>query len=153
MNRVRSSAVLVLALVAASACGGSSSSNHSANFKTSFASVSNQLKQSAQAIGAAIEQAPNQTDAQIASSFHGLAGRWQGDVSKLETLKPPSNLQTTFNTLTSAATRTESDLTAIASAAETHGVSAAKQASASLVTDILSAKSASTTITNKLGIK
>jgi len=47
--------------------------------------------------------------------------------------------------------RAEADLNAIVAAAETHGSSAA-QASASLVTDILSAKSASTTITQKLGV-
>ena len=51
------------------------------------------------------------------------------------------------------ANRVEADLTAIVSAASTHSGAAAKQASASLVRDILTAKSAATTITQKLGIK
>jgi hypothetical protein len=153
MMKGRSPAALVAVAVAIAGCGGSSSSDQTAKFKKSYAAVSNHLRQTSQAIGSAIQQAPGQTDAQLATTFHGLASRWQSQVSELETLHPPSNLQTVFNTLTSAATRTESDLTAIASAAETHGVAAAKQASASLVTDILAAKAASTTITNKLGIK
>jgi CRISPR/Cas system-associated protein Csm6 len=82
-----------------------------------------------------------------------LAIRWQTALSQLETLKPPSNLAAPLNTLSDAANRAEADLTAITAAAATHSSSAAKQASASLVTDILSAKSASTTITQKLGIQ
>ena len=63
-------------------------------------------------------------------------------------MKPPANLGATFNTLTSAASRAEADLNAIVAAAETHDETpAAEQASASLVTDIESAKAASTTIT------
>ena len=49
--------------------------------------------------------------------------------------------------------RVEADLTAFVSAAPTHNGAAAQQAIASLVTDILSAKGASTVITNKLGTK
>ena len=144
---------LVGALLVITACGGGSSSDPTAKFKTSFSSVVNQLKQTSQAIGVAIEKASSQTDAELASTFRTLAQRWQGQVSRLVTLKAPSGLSTSFNTLSAAAARTETDLTAIAAAAETHSASAAKQASATLVTDILSAKSASTTITSKLGIK
>jgi hypothetical protein len=64
---------------------------------------------------------------------------------------PPSNLGVTYNTLTGAATRVEADLNAIVAAAATHRSSAAKQASATLVTDILAAKASATTITDKLG--
>jgi hypothetical protein len=136
-------------------CGGSSSSSsdQGAKFKTSYESVANQFKHDSQAIGAAIKRAAGKTDAQIATEFHDLATRWQKHVSQLETLKPPSNLAATFNTLTSAASRAETDLNAIVSAAKTDSKSAAEQASASLVTDILSAKSASATITKKLGTK
>jgi hypothetical protein len=144
----------VAALLLPVGCGGgSSSSSQTANFKTDFSSAVSQLKQTSQSIGQAIVHASSQTDAQIASAFNALAGRWQGAVSKLETLKPPSNLSTAFNTLTAAATRAETDLNAIVVAAKTHSASAAEQASASLVTDVASAKAASTTITDKLGIK
>jgi outer membrane murein-binding lipoprotein Lpp len=46
-----------------SGCGGSSSSNQTATFKTSFQSAVNQLRDTSQAIGTAIKQAPSQTDA------------------------------------------------------------------------------------------
>lgn len=144
---------LVGALLLPIGCGGGSSTDPTAKFKAGFSPVVNQLKQTSHAIGVAIEQAPSKTDAQLGSEFHALAGRWQSQVSQLETLKPPADLSASFNTLTAAATRTEADLTAIVAAAETHSVSAARQASATLVTDILSAKSASTTITKKLGLK
>jgi hypothetical protein len=137
-------------------CGGSSSSSTSdqtANFKTSYESAANQLKQTSQAIGRAIQQAPSRTDAQIASTFRDLASRWQNQLSQVQTLKPPANLAATFNTLTGAAGRVEADLNAIVAAASTHSGSAAKQAGASLVTDIVSAKAAGTAITDKLRAK
>ena len=151
-----SGAALLVTLALLAGCGGSSSSSTSdqtANFKMSYESAANQLKQSSQAIGTAIQQAPKQTDAQIGAAFHNLASRWQNQLSQLQTLKPPSNLAATFNTVTGAASRVEADLNAIVAAAATHNGAAAQQASASLVTDILSAKAASTVITNKLGAK
>jgi hypothetical protein len=138
-----------------SACGGSSGSspNRTATFKSGLAPVLNQFGQSARAIGMAIQGAPSQTDAQIATTFKGLASSWQSHVSQLETLKPPANLAADFNTLTSAAAAAESDLNAIVAASLTHSASSAKQASATLVTDILNAKSAATKLSNTLGIK
>ncbi len=147
-------AFLVMLALLVAGCGGSSSSSsadQTATFKTGYESAANQLKQSSQAIGAAIQQAPKQTDAQIHAAFQNLASRWQNALSQLQTLKPPANLAVTFNTVTGAAGRVEADLNAIVAAAATHSSSAAEQASASLVTDIQSAKAASTTITSKLG--
>ena len=139
--------------LALAGCGGSSSSSQTANFGTSFSSTANQLKATSHEIGVAIERAPSRTDAQLASTFSALAARWQNQVNRLKALQPPSSVSTAFNRLKSSATRVEADLNAIAAAAETHNASAAKQATASLVTDILSAKSASTTITNTVGAK
>lgn len=152
---VKTCGVFLVTLVLLAGCGGSSSSSsdQTAQFKTSHESLANQLKQSSQAIGTAIQQAPSQTDAQLAATFRSLASRWQAQLSQLKTLKPPSNLTATFNTLTGAASRAEADLNAIAAAAGTHNAAAPKQASTSLVTDILSAKAVSTAITNKLGAK
>jgi hypothetical protein len=76
-----------------------------------------QLKQGSHAIGVAIQQAPSQTDAQL------------------------------------AATRVGADLNAIVAAAATHSSTAANQASARLVTDILAAKESATMITDKLGAR
>lgn len=156
MLKYAARAALVFALMVPTACGGSSSSSSSdptAQFKSSLSPVVGQLKQTSHAIGTAIEKAPSQTDAQIAVAFHALATQWQDHVSRLQTLKAPASLAVTFNTLTGAATRAEADLNAIVAAAQTHSAAAAKQASATLVTDILAAKAASTTITNKLGIQ
>jgi hypothetical protein len=136
-----------------SGCGGSSSADQTAKFKTDFGSVVNQLRDTSRSIGTAIQQASSQTDAQIGTTFQGLASRWQSQVSRLQTLKPPSNVSTEFNTLTGAAGRAEADLTAIAAAAGNHSSTAATQATSILITDITSAKSASTTITQRLGIK
>jgi hypothetical protein len=136
-----------------SGCGGSSSTNQTATFKTSFSSVANQFRSTSQAIGSAIEQASSRTDAQLASEFRDLAQRWQSALTRLDALKPPSSVAGAFNKMSGAATRAEADLNAIAAAAGSHNGPAARQGSVSLVTDILAAKSASTTITNKLGIK
>ncbi len=156
MLRFVARAALVVAFVLPAACGSSASSSSSdptAQFKSSLSPVVGQLKQTSQAIGLAIEKAPSQTDAQIASAFHALAIQWQDQVSRLQTLKAPASLAVTFNTLIGAATRAEADLNAIVAAAQTHSAAAAKQASATLVSDILAAKTASTTITNRLGIQ
>jgi hypothetical protein len=144
----------LLATLVLAGCGRSSSSSSSdqtASFKTSFNSAAGQLKQGSHAIGVAIQQAPSQTDAQLAATFHQLASRWQRALSQLQTLTPPSNLGVTYNTLTGAATRVEAYLNAIVAAAATRRSSAAKQASATPVTDILAAKASATTITDKLG--
>jgi hypothetical protein len=115
--------------------------------------VVNQLRNTSRSIGTAIQQASSQTDAQIGTTFQGLASQWQSQLSRLQTLKPPSNVATEFNTLTGAAGRAEADLTAIAAAAANHSNTGATNATSSLITDITSAKSASTTITQRLGIK
>jgi hypothetical protein len=142
-----------VAVVLAGCGGGSSHSDQTAAFKTNLSRVANQLRVTAQGMGTAIERGPSQTDAQITGSFSQLAHSWQHELSELETLKPPSKLATDFNTLTDAARRVEADLAAIVSAARTHSKSGAEQAAASLVTDILSAKSASTKLTDQLGIR
>jgi hypothetical protein len=148
---------IAAALLLPVGCGGgnsdSSSSSQTATFKTAFSSAVDQLGQTSKAIGTAIEHASTQTDAQIASTFNDLAGRWQSGVTQLQALEPPSNLSTTYNTLTVAATRAETDLKAIVVAANSHSATAAAAASKSLVIDVANAKSAATTLTNKLGIK
>ncbi len=152
-RHLKSRGALAATVVLLSGCGGSSPSDQGAKFKTGILPVVNQFRDISHGIGTAIQQARSQTDAQIAAAFQTLASRWQNKLSQLETLKPPSSLAVTFNTLTGAASRVEADLTAIVTAARTHSSAAAEQASAGLVSDILSAKSASTTITNTLGIK
>jgi hypothetical protein len=144
------------AALALAGCGGgkaSTSTNDTATFKAGLSPVAIQLRETAKGMASAIQRAPSQTDAQIGASFGQLASEWQAELSQLETLKPPSNLATDYNTLTDGARRVESDLNAVVAAAHTDSTSAAEQASASLVTDLLSAKAASTKLTDQLGIK
>jgi hypothetical protein len=146
-------AALVLAIAPLAGCGGGSSSSSTASqasFKTSYSDVANQFRQTSVAIGQAIQQAPHETNTQIAAAFRQLATRWQKQVDRLKTLTPPANVAAAYNTVRSAAARVERDLSNIATAARANSASAAEHASASLVTDIQTAKSASTTITNTL---
>lgn len=143
--------VAVLALL--SGCGGSSSSDQTAKFKSSYGSVVAQLETSSKAIATAIQQAASKSDAQIGTTFRDLAAGWQSQLSQLETLKPPSKVAADLNTLASPAQRVESDLNAIVAAAGTHSKAAAEQASASLVADLTAVKSAAGTLNQKVGIK
>lgn len=152
-SRYPSRVGVLLAVVLLAGCGGSSPPQQGAGFKSGFGPIVNQFKQISRSIGMAVQQASSKTDAEIATTFRHLAAEWQSQVSRLETLTPPASLSVVFNTLTGATARVESDLNAVVSAALTHSKTAATQAGANLVGDILAAKSAATTITNRLGIK
>ncbi|MGI8803967.1 MAG: hypothetical protein ACR2KV_17695 [Solirubrobacteraceae bacterium] len=130
-----------------------SSPDETAKFKTDYTAAIGQLKQASASIGTAIQTAGSQSDTQILSTFRGLAGRWQTQLSQLETLKPPPKLAANFNTLTNGATRVESDLNAIVAAAATHSKAAAEQAGASIVVDVTAAKAADAALKQALGIK
>lgn len=149
--KVVSATVLAAVLALATGCGSSSSSSDT--FKKSYQSITTQLQQTSAAIGSAIQGAPSKTDAQIHSTFQALATRWQNQLSQLSALKPPSDLAAKFNTLTSAAGRVESDLSAIVAAAAIHSKTNAEQAAASLVNDAVATRSADAPIRQKLGLK
>ena len=136
----RKGCVLVaIAAIPMASCG---SSDPTAQFKTGYNALRQPFNQTANAIGSAVQHAPTQTDAQIHATFQNLAQRWQGQLSRLETLKPPKNVASQFNTITDDATRLDSDLDAIVSAASTDSASAAEQASASLAADATALKAA-----------
>jgi len=143
---------LMLALAGLVACGGggssggSSTTTHTASaseFASPYHQATAQLQSISKQVGAAIEQAPHASDAQLAKEFQALAGHWQEQLSALETLSAPAALATGFNTLKDAVTRVESDLNSVVTASETHSKTAGEQAGANLVTDILAAKTAS----------
>lgn len=154
MTRPRSAAIaaVLAGLLLLAACGGSSSTDPSAKFKTSYESARSHLKGTSEAIGAEIQQASSQSDGQVLSAFRKLAGRWQTQLSQLQSLKPPATVSTDFNSLTGAASRVESDLNAVVSAAATHSYSAAQQAGASIVSDVTAARRADAAIAHKLRI-
>lgn len=153
--RIQVKATAFTSVVAALAllCGCGSSSDTTSKFKAGYNSLRGELNQTGGAIAAEIEQAPKQTDAQVEQAFRGLASRFQSQLSKLETLKPPSNLAADWNSVTAAASRLEGDLNAIAAAAATHSASAAKQAGASLAADAQALQTAVAPVKSKLGLK
>jgi hypothetical protein len=147
---------LTLALAGPVACGGGGSSStktdtaQSGEFATRYHQATAQLQSLSKEIGTAIEQAPHLSDTQLAQEFHTLSGHWQEQLSALEALSAPAALAVGFNTLKDAVSRVESDLNSVVTASETHSKSAGEQAGASLVTDILAARSASEQLDKQL---
>jgi hypothetical protein len=123
------------------------------NFKYGYNAVRGPLNQTGQAIATEIQQAPQQTDAQVAATFRTLAARFKGQVAKLKALEPPASVADDWNNVTSAASRLDSDLYAIASAAVSHSTAAAYQAGASLAADAQALTEALAPIKQKLGLK
>jgi hypothetical protein len=143
--------ICVLAVVAVLAgCGGSDTTTQ---FKSGYNAVRGQLNQTGQAIATEIQQAPKQTDAQVAANFHNLAGQFSSQLAKLKALKPPANVSSDWNNVTNAATKLAADLNAIASAATTHNTAAAQQAGASLAADAQALTQSLTPVKQKLGLK
>ena len=139
----------VLVLIAG--CGGSSSSS-SANFKPGYTSAMKALGTTASQIGTTIEGAANQTDSQLETTFKSLATRWQTGATQLDKLTAPSSVSSEFASLKGAASRVETDLNGIASAASSHSQSAAKTAAEHLVVDLAAGKTADSKIRSTLGL-
>jgi molecular chaperone GrpE (heat shock protein) len=110
--------------------------------------VLNQFKHASQKTGAALKQASSQNDSQVAGTFQQLAAKWEVALTKLEMLRPPSQLTAAYNRLKSQVSKVKADLAAIVSAAQSHNAAAAKAATTKLVNDIVSAKATSTTLSN-----
>ena len=145
------SGVCVVAVVGALAgCGGS---DDTATFKSGYNAVRAPLNQTGQAIAAEISQASKQTDAQVSASFRSLALRFQSQLAQLKALKPPSSVANQWKDVTAAATRLDSDLSAIGAAAGAHNSSATQQAAARLAADASALTQAINPIKQKLGLK
>ncbi len=142
------------ALVLLAGCGGSSSSSSasSANFKPGYTSAMKALGTTASQIGTTIQGAAHQSDSQLESSFKSLATDWQTGTAQLDKLTAPSSVSTAFAGLKGAASRVETDLNAIASAASSHSQTAAKTAAEHLVIDLAAGKAADTKIRSTLGL-
>jgi hypothetical protein len=123
------------------------------DFKSGFAAATAKAGAASHDIGVELEKAGSQNDAQLQTKFTQLAAEWQQAVSALGTLTPPAAVSSQFATLSDAASRTETDLKAIATAGATHSKQLGTQAVSSLIKDILKAKAAATVVAHKLGIK
>jgi hypothetical protein len=139
------------ALVLLAGCGGSSSSS-SSNFKPGYTSAMKALGTTASQIGTTIEGAASQSDSQLEGTFKSLATHWQTGTGQLDKLTAPSSVSTEFASLKGAASRVETDLNAIASAASSHSQTAAKTAAEHLVIDLAAGKTADTKIRSTLGL-
>jgi hypothetical protein len=152
LHRRAVSVVCVLATLGIlSACGGSSDTT--AQFKSGYNAVRTPLNQTGQAISKELQQAPKQTDAQVAANFRSLATRFDSQVGKLKALKPPASVASQWTNVTAAASRLDADLKAIASAAAAHSTAAAQQAGAALAADAQALSSALAPVKQKLGLK
>ena len=90
LHRRAVSGVCALAVLGGlSACGGSDTT---AQFKSGYNAVRAPLNQTGQQIAAEIQQAPKQTDAEVAAKFRGLATQFSSQLAKLKSLKPPSSV-------------------------------------------------------------
>ena len=98
------------------------------------------------------DSSSNQTDSELEGTFKSLATHWQTGTAQLDKLTAPSSVSTTFSNLKGAASRVETDLNAIASAASSHSQSAAKTAAEHLVIDLAAGKTADTKIRSTLGL-
>lgn len=110
--------------------------------------VLNQFKSASQGTGAALEQASSENDAQVAAAFQKLGTRWKAALTKLETLQPPPQFTAAYSRLKRQVSNVDTDLAAIASAAQNHDAATAKAATTKLVNDILKAKATSTSLTS-----
>lgn len=153
-GRFLASAALVATLALLSGCGGSSSSsNQMATFKKGYEAMSARLTTAGETVGGTLKQARSKSDAQLNAAFRSLASRWQTELSEVETLQPPSSLKADFNTVTSAGSRVESDLTALVDASATRNESAGAQAYVSLLTDFQTIRTADAALKHALAAK
>jgi hypothetical protein len=148
--RVLAGAFVVLAL--ASGCGASSNSV-TAKFKADYNQLRGPMNQTGSELGAEVQKAPKQTDAQVGAAFRSIANRFQSELSQLQTLKPPASVQADWNSVIAAAQRLENDMGDIVAAAATHSASSAEQAGARLAVDAQALQSSLKPVKSKLGLK
>jgi type IV pilus biogenesis protein CpaD/CtpE len=152
-GRVIPGAALIAACALLSGCGGSSPPDPTAKFKQDYRPLHSQLRQTGQAIDAAVLQFGSQTDAQTAVAFHDLFNRWQALLGRIQALKPPGRFSPELNMVIITATSVGAGLNAAETAAVTHTTSEDKQARASVVTALSFVRRADTALAQKLALK
>src|SRR6476661_8152779 len=145
---------LTIGLLAGCGGGGSSSTTttDTAAFKSGFQVATTDFQQGAVVIAHDVTNASGMTNAQLAALFGTAATKWQTAASKLDSLHPPASAAADFATVKSAAAKVESDLHAVAAAAQSGDVAAAKQATKTLLNDVLATKSAAQKVDTEAGI-
>jgi hypothetical protein len=122
-----------------------------ARFKKGYQSAIVPLRESSRAIGSALRNGSSLTHAQILATFRALSGRWQRQFGQLRSLTPPPNLAGDFDALSGDGTRVQVDLKSIIVATANRSRAAGEHAVADLVTALIAARSADSTIERRLG--
>jgi hypothetical protein len=139
--------LLVGALVAG--CG----SDKKGDFEKDFKGVNSELVTLGQDVGQAVSGARGTPDAELARQFKGFAARLRTIKGRIADLKPPDDLKSKTDALSSAVDKLIGDLQAIGTAAESHKPAAARLAAAALVRDSAPAADARRALARETGAK
>lgn len=160
-------ALLAVVMIAAFAagCGGSDSDDtatetatasqqqQAAAFKSGATAATAATTKIGTDLGAAIQSASSQTDAQLAATFTDLAARSRAVVADLNALDPPAASRAKVNALVGALSTGAQDLDAIATAARAGDAASAKSATETLVRDSPAIMAAKDALDADLGVK
>ena len=150
--RLARRSTMVAMLVLGAALQTSVSSARSSGFKQRFAPVNAAIRADGNAVGAALQAASKQTDAQLALAFASLATRTANLTTRLDNLAAPAKYALAKRKLTNALLAGAKDLLAIAKAAETHDANAARTATTRLVADSSKIRATRLALAGKLGL-
>lgn len=150
VSRTTMLALIVLALAAALGTGVASARSH--GFKQRFAPVNTAIRADGNSVGAELQSAAKQTDAQLAVAFANLATRTANLTKRLSALAAPASYATAKRKLTLALLAGAKDLLAIAKAAQAHDANAARTSTKRLVVDSAKIRSTRVALAGKLGL-
>ena len=150
VRRTTMLALLVLVLSAALATGVASA--RASGFKERFAPINAAIRADGNAVGAALQAAGKQTDAQLAVAFANLATRTANLTNRLDALPAPAKYAAAKRKLTLALLAGAKDLLAIAKAGQAHDSKAALTATKRLVADSRTISSSRAALAGKLGL-
>lgn len=124
----------VAGALAVAGCGGDSGPS-AEEAQDKYADLSAQLNDFGEELGTAIASASGKTDAQIDAEFTALANKVDSQVDDIDDLEVPEDVTKAKDDLVEALKDGQSDLQAIASAAQAHDATAAGTATRQLITD------------------
>lgn len=137
MQKTRIAAILAVLVTALSltACGGGSDAPSLDDAQAAYTPVKAKIVSLGTDIGAAIGQAPKQTDAELATNFAALAERGRAQKAALDGLDVPDDAVAARNALRDALAKGTDDLSDIATASKASDAAAARTAAEKLVAD------------------
>ena len=103
--------------------------------RAAYAPVQTQIESLGTDIGSAVDGAPKQTDAALATQFTGLATRARTEIAAIDGLGVPTQAPAARTALRDALEKGTGDLQDIATASRAHDATAARTAAGKLVAD------------------